>query len=55
MNGKIRGGGKEIMCKIGEGPSRTCIKDTRTKPKEVGSKVGSRGGGWWGENGDNCT
>ena len=37
-----------------------CMKDTWTKPKGVGSKVGSGdvwgwGGESWGENGDNCT
>ena len=43
----------------GEGLSGTCIKDTWTKPKGVGSRVGS-GDGWGGEewcreNKDNCT
>ena len=43
----------------GEGFSGTCIKDTWTKPKGTGSKVGSGDGlggeEWWGENGDKCT
>ena len=37
----------------------TCIKDTWTKPKGVGLRVGGGDGWgrevWWGENGDNCT
>ena len=45
-------GGKE---KVHQG---TCIKDTWTKPKGTGSRVGDKdgwgGGLWWGENGDNC-
>ena len=39
------------------GHEGTCIKDTWTKPKGVGSRVGGGngwGGGWRGENGDNC-
>ena len=41
----------------GEGLSGTCIKDTWTKQREVGSRVGG-GDGWgggegWGETGDN--
>ena len=43
----------------GKGCQGTCIKDTWTKPKEVGSKRGGgdvwSGGQWWGKNGDNCT
>ena len=35
------------------------MKDTRTKPKGVGLRVGGGDGwgrgAWWGENGDNCT
>ena len=30
--------------KVGEGFSGTCIKDTWTKPKGLGSKVGGRDG-----------
>ena len=43
----------------GEGFSGTSIKDTWTKPKGVGSRVGNVDGWgsreWWRENGDNCT
>ena len=43
----------------GEGFAGRIIKDTWTKPKGVGSRVGCgdgwRGGLWWGENGDKCT
>ena len=40
----------------GEGFSGTCIKDTWTKPKGVGSRVGWLGWGeLWRESGDNCT
>ena len=45
--------------KQGKGHQETCIKDTWTKPKGVGSRVG--GGDGWDrgecreENGDNCT
>ena len=40
----------------GEGFSGTCIKDTWTKPKRVGSRVGWLGWGeLWRESGDNCT
>ena len=43
--------------KKGKGHQGTCIKDTWTKPKGVGLRVGG-GGQWsrgeqWGENGDN--
>ena len=54
MGGK-RGNG-EKQGKVHQG---TCIKDTWTKPKGVGLRVGG-GNGWgggdcWGGNGDNCT
>ena len=39
--------------KKGEDHEGTCLKDTWTKPKWVGYRVG--GGDLWGENGDNCT
>ena len=45
--------------KQGKGHQGTCIKDTWTKPKGVGLRVGGGDGwgrgAWWGENGDNCT
>ena len=44
---------------MGEGHQGTCMKDTWTKPKGEGLRVGGRDGwggvAWWGENGDNCT
>ena len=53
MGGENGVGGK------GKKLSGTCIKDTWTKPKEVGLRVGGgdewEGGVWWDENGDNCT
>ena len=51
--------GGENMGKRRKGHQGTCIKDTSTKPKGVGSRVGGGygwgWGEWWGENGDNCT
>ena len=44
-----RGGRRGI---IGKGYQGTCIKDTWTKPKRVGSMAGGRDG--WGKNGDIC-
>ena len=45
--------------KMGGSHQGKCIKDTGTKPKGVGSRVGGRDGWggeeWWEENGDNCT
>ena len=57
MNKANRGRG--IIGEKGEGHQGTCIKDTWTKPKGVGSSVGGGDGWggcvWWAENGDNCT
>ena len=43
-----------MMGKMGEGFSGTSIKDTWTKPKGVGSRMGGGDGWgrgpWWGEN-----
>ena len=48
--GRDNAGGKE------EGLSGTCMKDTRTKPRWVGSRVGGEDGWgrwqWWEGNGD---
>ena len=35
--------------KKGKGPQGTCIKDTWTKPKGIGSRVGGRDGGGGGK------
>ena len=52
---------EEKIGEKGEGFSGTCIKDTWTKPKGLGSRVGGTGewsgqrGEWLGGNVDNCT
>ena len=46
------------MGEKGKGHQGTCVKDTWTKPKGVGLRVGGGDGvwgAWWGENRDNCT
>ena len=49
----------EITMDDNGGCQGTCIKDTWTIPKRVGSRVGGGDGWGWGEswegNGDNCT
>ena len=54
-----RGDGEGIMGGKEKVHQGTCIKDTWTKPKGVGSRVGGGvgwgGGPWWGENGNSCT
>ena len=40
-------GERDYRGKLGKGHQGTCIKDTWTKPKGVGSKVGG-GDGWGG-------
>ena len=57
-NNQREGGGDKDRKKV-KGHQGTCKKDTWTKPKGVGSRVGGKGGwgrgAWEGENGAKCT